>query len=92
MSWTFLNGELTHTTTETTLSGLDGVTGAIAWVDGTRKCYRIDDTIVDKLKLDGDLTWDSDYECLFLDEHVKVIQSGPIQMGVVTTKNGKEYY
>ncbi|MCP3674507.1 MAG: hypothetical protein GY829_08580, partial [Gammaproteobacteria bacterium] len=92
MSWAFLNGELTHTNTETTLSGLDGVTGAIAWVDGIRKCYRIDDTVVDKLNLDGDLTWDSDYECLFLDEHVKVIQSGAVQIGISKTKNGKEYY
>ncbi len=60
MSWVFLNDELTHTGTETTLSGLDGVTGAIAWVDGIKKCYRIDDTIVDKLILDGELTLDSD--------------------------------
>ncbi|MCP3669171.1 MAG: hypothetical protein GY814_01780, partial [Gammaproteobacteria bacterium] len=91
MSWVFSNDDLTHTGTETTLSGLDGVTGVEAWVDGIKKCYRIDDSVVDKLKLDGDLTWDSDYECLFLDEHVKVIQSGPVQIGISKTKNGKEY-
>ncbi|MCP4448293.1 MAG: hypothetical protein GY811_23580, partial [Myxococcales bacterium] len=92
MSWVFLNGDLTHADTETTLSGLDGVTGVEAWADGIRKCYRIDAAIVDNLKLDGDLTWDSDYECLFIDRYINVIQSGAVQIGISKTKNGKEYY
>ncbi|MCP3669248.1 MAG: hypothetical protein GY814_02200, partial [Gammaproteobacteria bacterium] len=92
MSFSYSNSVITQSGTDSSLSGLSGLTGVESWVDGTKKCYRIDDAIVDKLKLDGDLTWDSDYECLFLDEHVKVIQSGPVQIGISKTKNGKEYY
>ncbi len=60
-------------------------------MEGSKKFHRNVDSVVDKLRLDGDLTWDSDYECVFLDENVKVIQSGPVQIGISKTKNGKEY-
>ncbi|MCP4437509.1 MAG: hypothetical protein GY810_00915, partial [Aureispira sp.] len=92
MSFSYSGAAITQTGTDSTLSGLSGLTGVEAWVDGIKKCYRIDDTTIDNLKLDGDLTWDSDFECLFLDEHVKVIQSGAVQIGISKTKNGKEYY
>ena len=85
MTFTYSSGTITQTGTDTSLSGLSGLTGVVNWTDGIKDYYRIDDSSVTKLNINGTLTYDPDLEHLILDPNTQVTQSGDFQYGVVKT-------
>lgn len=87
-------GVITQSGTDTSLAGLSGIAGVTTTVaPAGMRFYSVDATVT-LLRVTGDLSWDSDYECLILSPSTRVEQDAgaTATIGTVATVNGKTRY
>ena len=88
MSFSESNGTITQTGTDTSLSGLNGVTGVTVVDNGSHKTYHLDGK---KLRIDGTLTIDPQVECLLFERQDLDIY-GTLNFGVTSLVGGATRY